>query len=75
MGPSVFVTSDNYRSGVYILRPFVSLIGEPGKYHARAVEIRYTDGTSAESPLVDTIVVEVREIPKHPEHLPAFAVL
>jgi hypothetical protein len=71
-GPHFLASRDDYRRGAYRFHPSTIRIGPPGTYRPRAVAIRYTDGTSAESPLLDTILIEVAAIPKRPEHLPLF---
>lgn len=68
--PQFLAGRDDYRCGVY--RFALSHHGRPGTYRAEAVRIKYTDGTSATSPLLATIVIEMAEIPKRPEHLPLF---
>ena len=74
-GPHFLASREDYRRGAYRFRPPTVRVGPPGTYRPRAVAIRYTDGTTAESPLLDTIVIEVAAIPKRPEHLPSFTAL
>jgi hypothetical protein len=68
--PQFLAGRDDYRCGAY--RFALSHHGRPGTFRVQAVRIKYTDGTSATSPLQDTIVIEIAEIPKRPEHLPMF---
>jgi hypothetical protein len=74
-GPYVLAFRGDYRAGAYVLRPRLLGTAAPGIYRAHAVTIHYTDGTAVESPLLDSIVIDVRELPKRPEHLPTFAAL
>lgn len=62
----------DYRRGAYRFSASLVQIGRPGTYRPHAVAINYTDGTSAQSPLLDEVVIEVAAIPKRPEHLPLF---
>jgi hypothetical protein len=70
--PHFLASRDDYRQGAYRFRPPATRLGPPGTYRPHAVTIRYTDGTAAESPLLDTILIEVLPIHKRPEHLPVF---
>lgn len=63
----------DYRNGAYRMQRAV-LFGLPGTYRPRAVEIQYTDGTTAISELSDEIVIEVPEVDRA-EPGPAFKVL
>jgi hypothetical protein len=60
----------DYGQGAYRFATSPWIIGSPGRFCARSVVIRYTDGTSKTVRLEDTIVIELAEIPKRPEHLP-----
>jgi hypothetical protein len=73
--PDFYASRDDYRRGAYRFLPSLVHMPRPGTYRSHAVVIYYTDGTSAESPLVDAIIVEVAAIPKRPEHLPLFSAL
>jgi hypothetical protein len=71
-GPYFHASRIDYRLGAYRFRPSSIRIPRPGTYRPRAVGINYTDGTRAESPLLDVIEISVAAIPKRPEHLPLF---
>jgi hypothetical protein len=73
-GPLVFAGRRDYWNGEYRMHASNSVWESPGMYEARALVIFYSDGTRARLPLQDTIIVNVPEIPKTPEHLPAFVV-
>jgi hypothetical protein len=73
-GPLIYAGRRDFRNGEYRMHPSSCIPDSPGTYEARALVISYTDGTRARLPLQDSISVNVHEIPKTPEHLPAFTV-
>jgi hypothetical protein len=60
----------DYGQGAYRFAMSPCIIGHPGTFRTRSVVIRYTDGTSETVRLQDTIVIELAEISKRPEHVP-----
>jgi hypothetical protein len=72
--PAFVALPRDYNAGAYAFSECSGRSMRPGTYRAQGVCIYYTDGTSAASPLSDTIVIRVPAVKKGPEHVPSFTV-